>query len=92
MQCVPGHVCACTHVFPEVEKTWKDILTGCPQWIDEWLGHVFAAVFSSIREPGCSVGSGGQWAQRRPEQPLTCATLLTARLSFPVPVGSLLRA
>lgn len=36
--CVPGHVCARTHVFPEVEKTWKDILTGCPPWLDERLG------------------------------------------------------
>jgi hypothetical protein len=37
--CVHGHVCARTHVFSEVEKTWKDILTDCPPWIGEWLGH-----------------------------------------------------
>lgn len=42
---VHGHVCACTHVFSEVEKTWKDILTGCPQWIDEWMGRVMWQCF-----------------------------------------------
>lgn len=69
--CVHGNVCARTHVFSEVEKTWKDILTGCPLWIDEWLGHVVQRCFLA------SESLAAVEAQRRPDQPLTCATLLT---------------